>query len=85
MEMLELSTRAKKAYVILFGGGKFVQRLERDRYTGREQWKYHLETNEGIKISGFGVTTFYELDNLGLLSLDNSTSVSSYYRLNKNN
>ena len=35
-----LSNRAKKALEVLADGGRFVHRLERNSYTGREQFAY---------------------------------------------
>jgi hypothetical protein len=77
----KLSNRAQKALNILADGGSFVYRLERNGYTGREQWKYHLNDSEGFTVRGVGLSAFYELNDQGFLAASNSTSVSSYYKL----
>jgi hypothetical protein len=79
--MTTLTARAKKAIAVLTDGGEFAQRLERDNYTGREQFAYRLENHEGYVVRGFGGATFYELKDAGMLKLNNTTSVSSYYGL----
>lgn len=79
-----LSSRAKRALDILADGGRFVRRLERDSYTGREQFRYRLlPATSSFAIKGVGIAAFYELERAGFLSLTNEgTSVSSYYKLN---
>jgi hypothetical protein len=81
--MPKLSSRAKKALDVLSNGGRFCVRLERDSYTGREQFKHRLlATLSGSSVvKGVGLSAFYELKDGGFLILDNSTSVSSYYKL----
>jgi hypothetical protein len=81
--MPKMSNRAKKALEVLSNGGRFVKRLERNSYTGREQFQTRLlgGTCRGV-IKGVGLNAFYELDKLGMLVHANeSTSVSTYYKL----
>jgi hypothetical protein len=76
----KLSARAKKALDILADGGQFVHRLERNNYTGREQFAYRL-LKGGHVVSGIGMAAFYEIKDAFLTMCDNNTSVSTYYRL----
>jgi hypothetical protein len=50
-------------------------------YTRREQFKARLKTASGRTVRGIGVSTMYELKGHGLIVPANSTSVSTYYRL----
>jgi hypothetical protein len=81
----KLSARAKQALDVLADGGRFVHRLERNSYTGREQWQYRLARglSTGI-VRGIGLAAFHELQRAGLLAYcaSEGTSVSSYYKLN---
>lgn len=79
-----LSPRARKALEVLADGGRFVHRLERNSYTHRDQFKYHLLGARGGTIAGVGMKTFFELKDAGLLRIceAGNTSVSTYYRLN---
>lgn len=74
------SNRAKKALEVLADGGKFVCRLERNGYTGREQFAYRL-LKDGRVIRGVGLAAFYEIKDQFLTICDNNTSVSTYYKL----
>ena len=38
----KLSPRAARAVALMKSGAEFVKRLERDGYTGRDQWKTRL-------------------------------------------
>lgn len=76
----KLSPRAQKALTVLADGGKFVCRLERNSYTGREQFAYRL-LKEGRVVRGVGLTAFYEIKDSYLTICDNNTSVSTYYKL----
>jgi hypothetical protein len=76
----QLSARAQKALALLNEGALFRYRLERDSYTGRDQFKTALVMN-GKKVRGYGFKTFDELRSM--LSVYNSTSVSTYYQLHK--
>jgi hypothetical protein len=73
---------ARKALEVLKEGGEFRYALEMSSYTRREQFKTHLKTVSGRTVRGIGVSTMYELKGHGLIVLANSTSVSTYYRLN---
>jgi uncharacterized protein YjhX (UPF0386 family) len=76
----QISNRAKKALDVLADGGKFVCRLERNGYTGREQFAYRL-LKEGRVVRGVGLAAFYEIKDQFLTMCDNNTSVSTYYQL----
>jgi len=78
--MPELSSRAKKALEVLSEGGQFCCRLERNNYTGREQFQYRLMKN-GHVIKGVGVNVFYEIKEQFLTMAEGGTSVSTYYKL----
>lgn len=80
--LTHISPRARKALDILADGGQFVQRLERDAYTGRDQFAYRL-TMAGDVVKGFGLSVFYELKNACFLKMADSTSVSTYYSLDR--
>lgn len=75
-----LSSRAKKALDVLADGGQFVCRLERNSYTGREQFAYRL-LKHGRVVRGIGLAAFYEIKDRFLTICDNNTSVSTYYKL----
>lgn len=81
IDLSKLSSRAEAAYNVLKSGGSYVNRLETNSYTGREQFHYRLENSDGWIMKGFGGKTFYELCGLNLLTPGYSTSVSSYYKL----
>jgi len=74
-----LSSRAKKALEILERGGKFCERLERNDYTGREQFRTRLLIN-GSVVKGIGAATRQELNSM-LRVLNGGTTVSTYYGL----
>jgi hypothetical protein len=73
---------ARKALEVLKAGGEFRYALEMSSYTRREQFKTRLKTAAGRTVRGIGVSTMYELKRHGLIVPANSTSVSTYYRLN---
>ena len=77
-----LSTMAKKALAVLQEGGEFRYALEMNSYTRREQFKARLKNATGRTVRGIGVSTMYELKGHGMIVPANSTSVSTYYRLN---
>ena len=77
-----LSNRAKRALDVLADGGRFVCRLERNSYTGREQFAYRL-LKEGRVVRGIGLAAFYEIKDAFLTICDHNTSVSTYYQLRK--
>lgn len=74
-----LSRRAEQALNLLEHGAKFVHRLERNNYTGREQFKYRL-ISDGHTVKGFGFSTFDELRGM-LCPLNGGTTCSTYYGL----
>ena len=81
----KLSSRAKRALEILADGGRFVERLERDRYTGRDQFHTRLLRTGAYSsaVKGVGMAAFYELKEAGFLTLTaEGTSVSTYWKLN---
>lgn len=75
-----LSARALKALDVLADGGQFRHGLERNSYTGREQFQYRLQKGGGT-VRGVGMAAFYELKNAGFLAFASSTSVATYYKL----
>jgi hypothetical protein len=84
--MPKLSSRAQKALDVLADGGRFVNRLERDSYTGREQFHRRLITRPGAwdaVVKGVGHAAFYELQDAGMLEYCSSerTSVTEPYKL----
>lgn len=80
--LTHISPRARKALDVLADGGRFVCRLERNSYTGREQFAYRLIKGASV-CKGFGLSVFYELRDRGFLIIaEAGTSVSTYYKLN---
>jgi uncharacterized protein YjhX (UPF0386 family) len=79
----QLSNRAQKALDVLADGGKFVCRLERNGYTGREQFAYRLLKDEGHVVRGIGLAAFYEIKDKFLTMCEHNTSVSTYYQLRR--
>jgi uncharacterized protein YjhX (UPF0386 family) len=79
----KLSPRAQKALDVLANGGKFRCRLERNSYTGREQFAYRLLNKDGHVVQCIGLAAFYEIKDKFLISSDYSTSVSTYYQLRR--
>lgn len=77
----KLSTRAQKALDVLSNGGKFVQRLERNSYTRREQFAYRLLNDAGRVVSGIGLSAFYEIKDQFLTTCENNYSTATYYKL----
>jgi hypothetical protein len=77
----KLSNRAKLALEILADGGELVHRLERNSYTGREQYQTRL-MQAGAVIKGIGYATRAELEKAGFRFVStHRTSVSTYYKL----
>jgi hypothetical protein len=77
----KLSKRARAALDLLADGGQMVERLERDRYTGREQFHTRFMM-KGSVVRGLGIKTKFELQDAGFRFVTaNSTSVSTYYKL----
>jgi hypothetical protein len=81
-DLPSLSSMARKALEVLKEGGEFRYALEMSSYTRREQFKARLKTASGLTVRGIGISTMYELKGHGLIVAANSTSVSTYYRLN---
>lgn len=82
--MPKLSNRAKQAIEVLSNGGRFVKRLERNSYTGREQFQTRLLATGAYSsvVRGIGIQAFFELEKLGMIEhTDGGTSVSTYYKL----
>lgn len=79
--MSKLSNRAVKAITVLAAGGEFVCRLERDSYTGREQFRYRLLNVSRRVVPGIGLSAYYEIKDSFLVPVAGGTSVSSYYGL----
>lgn len=80
----KLSARAQQALDLLANGGRMVERLERNAYTGREQFhtRFCASAAWSSAVKGLGVMTRYELEDAGLkFKLVSSTSVSSHYVL----
>jgi len=78
-DLTSLSPRAQKALAVLNAGGKFRHGLERNRYTGREQFSYRLQDADGHTVKGVGAAAFHEVRS----SLEPwfSSSVSTLYAL----
>lgn len=81
----KMSKRAQLALDVLADGGRFVNRLERNSYTGREQFHMRLQRSSswGSVVPGVGHAAFRELMDLGLLVRDfvGGSSVSEPYKL----
>lgn len=80
----KLSTRAQRALDLLANGGEMQYRLERNGYTGREQFqtRFCATTAWTSAVKGLGHATRFELEDAGIrLKLVHSTSVSSHYAL----
>ena len=81
----KMSKRAELALEVLADGGRFVNRLERNSYTGREQFHMRLQRTASWSstVPGVGHATFCELEKLGFLVRDfaGGSSVSEPYKL----
>ncbi len=80
----KLSKRAEQALEILANGGEMVHRLERNGYTGREQFqtRFCASKASGSVVKGLGFKTRCELEDAGFrFKPVHFTSVSTYYRL----
>ena len=75
-----LSPRAQKALQVLENGGQFREMLERNSYTGRDQFRMRLMDGKGGVVRGIGHATFHELRSM-LRTLRGGTTVSTYYGL----
>jgi hypothetical protein len=80
----KLSPRADRALDILSDGGEMVHRLERNGYTGREQFqtRFCATTAWSSAVKGLGFATRTELERAGFrFKLTHSSSVASHYVL----
>lgn len=80
-----MSRKAQEALEVLANGGRFVNRLERNSYNGREQFHRRLQRSSAWSsaIKGYGSAVFYELQGLGFLVRGQGSSVSEEYVLRK--
>lgn len=60
----KLSNRAQQALDILANGGEMTYLLERNSYTGREQFQTRFKINGGA-VKGLGHATRHELERAG--------------------
>ena len=65
---------------VLAAGGKIRYALE-DCYTGGAKFQARLLSATGARVKGFGMKTFLDMRDAGMLEMKNSTSVSTYYVL----
>lgn len=79
--MPKISNRASQALNILADGGQFVERLERNSYTGREQWQVRLLNSGRQVVRGIGRAAMRELDSAGMLFAADRFSTASYFGL----
>lgn len=82
----KLSARANTALDILADGGCFTYALERNGYTGREQFQWRLRAKNGCKVSGIGRAAYNELNALGFVDHgkpNGFTGSSTSYYLNR--
>ncbi len=80
----KLSTRAQLALDILANGGEIQHRLERNSYTGREQFqtRFCATTGWSSAVKGLGFATRTELEDAGFrLKVAHRTSVCTSYVL----
>ncbi len=80
----KLSNRAQQALEILANGGEMVHRLERNGYTGRDQFATRFCTSAawGSAVKGLSFKTRCELEDAGFrFTVAHSTSVSTHYKL----
>lgn len=82
--MPKLSRRAQQALEILSNGGEMVHRLERNGYTGREQFqtRFCVSAAWNSAVKGLGSATRYELEDAGFrFQIAHSSSVATHYKL----
>lgn len=80
----KLSKRAQQALDVLANGGEMVHRLERNHYTGREQFQTRFCANAGWSsaVKGLGFATRTELEKAGFaFRRAHSSSVATHYVL----
>ena len=61
----KMSARATEALEVLSNGGEFRYALERNNYTGREQFQWRLKNSSGVTIKGISGAAYRELCKLG--------------------
>lgn len=79
-----LSRRAQQALEVLSNGGELQYRLERNGYTGREQFqtRFCASTAWSSAVKGLGHATRAELEKAGFrFKTAHRTSVSTHYVL----
>jgi len=79
-----LSKRAQQALDLLANGGEMVHRLERNRYTGREQFhtRFCVSAAWNGAVKGLGFKTRCELEDAGFrFRIAHSSSVATHYKL----
>ena len=82
--MPKLSARAALALEILADGGKFRYGLERNSYTGREQFTWRLRAANGCNVKGVGGAAFREIEKAGFRMIRHDsgfTGSACYYTL----
>lgn len=80
----KLSRRAHDALEVLSNGGEIVHRLERNSYTGREQFqtRFCASSAWGSVVKGLGFKTRCELEDAGFrFRVAHSSSVATHYKL----
>lgn len=80
----KLSRRAQQALDLLANGGEMVHRLERNSYTGREQFQTRFCAGAGWSsvVKGLGFKTRCELEAAGFrFRRARSSSVATHYVL----
>jgi len=82
----KLSKRAQQALDLLANGGEIQHRLERNGYTGREQFetRFCATTAWSSAVKGLGFATRTELEKAGFrFRVAHRTSVSTHYALDQ--
>ena len=79
--MPKMSSRASAALDVLADGGQFVDRLERNSFTGREQWTVRSLDSKRQVVRGVGRAAYRELDKAMMLFTQDRFSTAIYYRL----
>lgn len=80
----KLSKRAQQALDVLANGGEMVHRLERNSYTGREQFETRFCASAAWSsvVKGLGFATRTELEKAGFLfKVAHRSSVATHYKL----
>ncbi len=81
----KLSRRAQQVLDMTAISIRFRHGLVRDRYTGREQFQWSLESG-GKRISGFGAATYHELVKAGYTfrrEVSGFSGIATYYHLDR--